>query len=116
VLGTGETWLGYVLGNAGRASHQKARPDPSPIEKTAIRGRFGMQQVALKEAETRLAELIGMAAGGEEVVITKDDGSGFKIIPFPHNAPYPKFGSAQGLVEMSDDFDEPLQDFAEYVP
>lgn len=75
-----------------------------------------MQQVALKEAETRLAELIGMVAGGEEVVITKDDGSGFKIIPFPHQTPYPKFGSAEGLVEMSDDFDEPLEDFAEYAP
>jgi antitoxin (DNA-binding transcriptional repressor) of toxin-antitoxin stability system len=75
-----------------------------------------MQQVAWKEAEARLAELIGMAAGGEEVIITKDDGSGFKIIPFSYKTPYPKFGSAQGLVEMSDDFDEPLQDFAEYTP
>ncbi|RLC07641.1 MAG: prevent-host-death protein [Deltaproteobacteria bacterium] len=75
-----------------------------------------MQQVALKEAETRLAELIGMVAGGEEVVITKDDGSGFKIIPFPYKRPYPKFGSAAGLIEMSDDFDEPLEDFREYMP
>ncbi len=75
-----------------------------------------MQQVALKEAETRLAELIGMVAGGEEVVITKDDGSGFKIIPFFYKRPYPKFGSAAGLIEMSDDFDEPLEDFGEYMP
>ncbi len=75
-----------------------------------------MQQIALKEAETRLAELIGMVAGGEEVIITKDDGSGFKIIPIPYEKPYPKFGSAEGLVEMSDDFDEPLEDFEEYVP
>ncbi len=75
-----------------------------------------MQQVALKEAETRLAELIEMAAVGEDVVITRDDGSGFKIIPFPHEKPYPKFGSAKGLIEMSDDFDEPLEDFEEYMP
>jgi len=75
-----------------------------------------MQQVALKEAETRLAELIGLAADGEEIVITKDDGSGFKIIPFPHKRPYPKFGSAGGLIEMSDDFDEPLEHFEEYMP
>ncbi len=74
-----------------------------------------MQQVALIEAETRLAELIGIA-GGEEVVITKDDGSAFKIISFPHKKPYPKFGSAKGLIEMSDDFDEPLEDFEEYMP
>lgn len=75
-----------------------------------------MQQVALKEAETRLAELIGLAADGEEIVITKDDGSGFKIIPFPHKRPYPKFGSAEGLIEMSDDFDEPFEHFEEYMP
>ena len=76
---------------------------------------ISMQLVALKDAETRLAELIGLVANGEEVVITKDDGSVFKIIPFPHNGPYPKFASAKGLVEMSDDFDEPLEDFKEYM-
>ncbi len=75
-----------------------------------------MRQVALKEAETRLAELIGIVAGGEEVIITKDDGSAFKIISLIRNKPYPKFGSAKGLVEMSDDFDEPLEDFEEYMP
>jgi antitoxin (DNA-binding transcriptional repressor) of toxin-antitoxin stability system len=75
-----------------------------------------MQKVTLKDAETRLAELIGLVAGGEEVIITKDDGSGFKIIPFSHKRPYPKFGSAAGLIEMSDDFDEPLDDFREYMP
>ena len=28
--------------------------------------------------------------------------------------PVPKFGSAKGLVKMSDDFDEPLEDFDEF--
>lgn len=27
----------------------------------------------------------------------------------------PKFGSARGLIQMSDDFDEPLEDFKEYM-
>ena len=75
-----------------------------------------MQQVALKEAEIRLAELIEMASEGEEVIIRKDDGSVFKIIPFPHDKPYPKFGSAKGLIEMADDFDEQMEDFEEYMP
>lgn len=75
-----------------------------------------MQQVALKEAETRLAELIRMVTDGEEVIITKDDGSAFKIIALSENQPYPKFGSAKGLIRMSDDFDEPLEDFEEYMP
>ncbi|MEZ0368390.1 MAG: DUF2281 domain-containing protein [Candidatus Sericytochromatia bacterium] len=29
--------------------------------------------------------------------------------------PRPRFGSARGLISMSDDFDEPLKDFAEYI-
>lgn len=28
----------------------------------------------------------------------------------------PKFGSAKGSIRMSDDFDEPLEDFEEYTP
>ena len=28
--------------------------------------------------------------------------------------PRPKFGSAKGLIEISDDFDEPLEDFEAY--
>jgi hypothetical protein len=30
-------------------------------------------------------------------------------------AKQPQFGSARGLIKISDDFDEPLEDFAEYM-
>lgn len=30
--------------------------------------------------------------------------------------PRPQFGNARGQVSMSDDFDQPLEDFAEYMP
>ncbi len=75
-----------------------------------------MQQVDLKEAETKLSELIGIVAQGEEVVIRRVDGSAFKIVPIEKKRPYPKFGSAKGLIEMSDDFDDPIEDFEEYMP
>jgi antitoxin (DNA-binding transcriptional repressor) of toxin-antitoxin stability system len=75
-----------------------------------------MHQVNLKEAETQLAELIEAAAGGEEVIITRIDGTSFKIVPIAARAAIPQFGSAKGLVKMSDDFDEPLEDFEEYAP
>ncbi|WP_066378837.1 MULTISPECIES: type II toxin-antitoxin system Phd/YefM family antitoxin [unclassified Anabaena] len=75
-----------------------------------------MHQVNLKEAETRLAQLIEEAAGGEEVIITRSDGTSFKIVPLGRVEARPKFGSARGLVKMSDDFDEPLADFEEYAP
>lgn len=75
-----------------------------------------MHQINLKEAETRLAELIEEAAGGEEVVIIRNDGTSFKIVPIGVVSATPKFGSAKGLVSMSDDFDEPLEDFEKYAP
>ena len=75
-----------------------------------------MHTISLVEAKEQLAELVEEAANGEEVIITQEDGSAFKIIPLPRSQPYPKFGSAKGQVKMSDDFDEPLEDFAAYAP
>ena len=75
-----------------------------------------MHTVILKDAEGRLAELIDEVAKGEEVVITREDGATFKIVPVAPLVPYPKFGSAKGLVKMTEDFDEPLEDFQAYAP
>ena len=75
-----------------------------------------MHTVGLKEAAGRLAELIDEVAGGEEVVITREDGATFKIVPIALMPPSPKFGSAKGLVKMTEDFDEPLEDFQAYAP
>ncbi len=65
----------------------------------------------MKEAQTQLAALIEEAASGEEVVITRDDGATFKIVQIRTVEAIPKFGSAKGLVKVSDDFDEPLSMF-----
>jgi len=75
-----------------------------------------MHQVGLEEAETQLAALIEAVVRGEEVVITRWDGAAFKIAPITLAKPRPKFGSAKGLVKMSDDFDEPLEEFEDYAP
>ncbi len=75
-----------------------------------------MHQLALKEAQARLAELVAEAENGEDVVITRDDGAAFKLVPIPSNGPLPRFGSARGLIRMSDDFDAPLGDFKAYQP
>ena len=40
-----------------------------------------MHKVDLKEAETRLAELVEEAARGEDVVIERGDGATFRIVP-----------------------------------
>jgi len=75
-----------------------------------------MHQIDLKEAENQLAQLIEEVASGEEVVITRSDGSAFKIVSISSTQPRPKFGSAKGLISMSDDFDDALEDFKDYAP
>ncbi|WP_287312735.1 hypothetical protein [Moorena sp. SIO1G6] len=68
-------------------------------------GTIIMHQIHLKEAETKLAELLEAAAAGEEVVILGSDGKSFRIVPMIVVQATPKFGSAKGLVKISDDFD-----------
>ncbi len=63
-----------------------------------------------------LSDLIDAAVNGEEVVIAKDEQHLVKLMPVSRvNASRPQFGSAKGLITMSDDFDEPLEDFEEYM-
>ena len=74
-----------------------------------------MRKVKLDEAQQRLPELIDEAARGERVVISRGDGADFRIVPIVKAERRPRqFGSARGLIHMSDDFDEPLDDFASY--
>ncbi len=75
-----------------------------------------MKKVELKEAQKQLADLINKVAEGEEIVITRDDGSTFKIVPTTISKAHPQFGSAKGLISMADNFDESLNDFKEYMP
>ncbi|NEO98957.1 MAG: type II toxin-antitoxin system Phd/YefM family antitoxin [Symploca sp. SIO2E9] len=74
-----------------------------------------MPQVDLAAAKVSLPELIEAAISGEEVLITKDNKPVVKLVPILITKPRPQFGSAKGLVTMSDDFDEPLEDFRDYM-
>jgi antitoxin (DNA-binding transcriptional repressor) of toxin-antitoxin stability system len=76
-----------------------------------------MTPYSLQDAQTHLKDLIEAALQGETVWITDEQGTivqlmrvltGSAIIPR-------KAGSAKGLVVMSDDFDEPIDDFNEYM-
>jgi antitoxin (DNA-binding transcriptional repressor) of toxin-antitoxin stability system len=74
-----------------------------------------MNPVTIAEAAEKLSDLIDAALRGEEVIITKGDRTFVKLTPTTPVKPRPKFGSAKGLIEMSDDFDEPLEDFKDYM-
>jgi antitoxin (DNA-binding transcriptional repressor) of toxin-antitoxin stability system len=75
-----------------------------------------MIKIKLEDAENRLADLVEEAAGGEEVIIQRGDGWAFRLVPFPEPKPRPRFGSAKGLIQIAEDFDEPLADFRDYEP
>lgn len=75
-----------------------------------------MYLVSLKEAETQLVKLLKEAARGEEIIIIRNDGTFFRIVPMAAEVAVPRFGSAKGLIKIADDFDEPLEEFEEYAP
>lgn len=75
-----------------------------------------MHQVTIEEAKIQLPELIEAAVQGEDVFITKQDQQVVKLVAVVQSGQRPQFGSARGLIEMSDDFDEPLADFDAYLP
>ena len=73
-----------------------------------------MQQVNIEQAKLNLTVLIDAAINGEEIVITQDETTAVKLVPTSTAKPRPKFGSAKGKIEIPDDFNEPLEDFADY--
>ena len=73
-----------------------------------------MSQIDVDQAKGRLEELIEQAARGEDIVITKDNQPVARLSAIEGKR-YRQFGSAQGEIWMSEDFDEPLDDFREYM-
>ena len=71
-----------------------------------------MQQFKIQEAQASLADLIEDAIEGKEVYTLKDDQHLVRLVPVKPPARRAQFGSARGLVELSDDFDAPLQDMS----
>lgn len=76
-----------------------------------------MYQIELDKAKAQIASLLQTALDGEEVVITQNDQPVLKLVPVAAAAakPHRRGGSAKGLISMSGDFDEPLEDFAGYT-
>ena len=74
-----------------------------------------MQTMTLDEAKTHLVDLIEAAAAGEEVFIRKNEDLSVQLVPRVVKKRRRQFGSARGLISMAPDFDEPLEDFKEYM-
>ena len=74
-----------------------------------------MIEVDLEDAKLNLIRLIEQVESGMEVVITKDARPAVKLVPASPPKHRRQPGSAKGLVTISDDFDEPLEDFKDYM-
>ena len=75
-----------------------------------------METYTVKSAQSNLNELLSDAHKGKTVVITAENGWAVQLVPTPIRAKKPRIaGSARGQVWMSDDFDDPLEDFADYM-
>ncbi|MCZ7674418.1 MAG: DUF2281 domain-containing protein [Chloroflexi bacterium] len=73
-----------------------------------------MTQIELQQAKDKFLELLELAASGEDVIIAKGSEPFVKLTAATSKLPR-RFGSAKGLIQMSDDFDAPLPDFQEYM-
>lgn len=74
-----------------------------------------MQKIGVREAKGRLDDLIENAIQGKEVFIVKSSSQAVQLVPVEPPVRRPKFGSARGLVDLADDFDDPLEDMSEYM-
>ncbi len=77
-----------------------------------------MTTITIQEAQTRLPELIHRLIPGEEVIITENDLPVARLMPTappsePRKAPHP--GTLRGTVLSMEHFDDPLEDFNEYM-
>jgi antitoxin (DNA-binding transcriptional repressor) of toxin-antitoxin stability system len=73
-----------------------------------------MRQIPVSEAAKQLPELIAAVISDETIYLVSDNQ---QIVELVYRGQHrPRFGSAKGLViSIADDFDAPLDDFAEYM-
>ena len=73
-------------------------------------------QVNIHEAKTQLSKLIQAAVNGKQVIIARGNKPVVRLEVLPEARSDRKIGNARGLIlSMADDFDEPLNDFKDYM-
>ena len=70
------------------------------------------RQYNIAEAKARLSHIVREVLAGDDVVIAKDAKPLVRIVPLGGSRRKP--GSAKGQVAMAPDFDEALEDLADY--
>jgi antitoxin (DNA-binding transcriptional repressor) of toxin-antitoxin stability system len=75
-----------------------------------------MTRVNIAEAKARLSELIEAELQGEDRVIARRNTPVAKLTAGTRRPTAPRFGVFKGGIRISDDFEAPLESFAEYTP
>lgn len=71
--------------------------------------------IPVAEAKARFSELVKRAQAGEEIVVTRHGKPVARVVPAAVEDEFPRIGALKGLIRIADDFDAPLEEFAEYL-
>ncbi len=71
-----------------------------------------MAKLDIEQVKSNFSQVLDLAIRGEEIIITQNEQPVAQISPIKRPL---KRGSAKDKVWMSPDFDEPIQDFQEYI-
>jgi prevent-host-death family protein len=71
-----------------------------------------MESINIDDAKTRLSQLVDKAAGGEDVVVSRNGKPLVRITRLQEPRRTIKFGVPKGKVRIAADFDAPLPDDA----
>lgn len=73
-----------------------------------------MTTVGIHEAKTHLSRLLRAVEEGEDVVIVRGSRPVARLVAIPPGEAVRRLGTAKGLIRVTEDFDEPLEDFGDY--
>lgn len=75
-----------------------------------------MLNIDINKAESCFSDLINQTVNGNEIIITKDGHPFVKLISLTKKTKKKRqFGSAKGLIKISDDFDKTPEEFKDYM-
>jgi antitoxin (DNA-binding transcriptional repressor) of toxin-antitoxin stability system len=82
-----------------------------------------MQTIDVSQAQSMFPRLLEAVAAGDEVILTRNAEpfaklslvNGSESVHLKSSGRWEP-GSAKGLIHIREDFDDPIEDFAEYLP
>jgi prevent-host-death family protein len=71
-------------------------------------------QVNMHDAKSKLSELVAAAESWQEVIIARNGQPAVRLVAVRVEHPPVRLGALEGQIELAEDFDAPLDDFAPY--